>query len=226
MGLSHTRCGAGLCYPSKGWRRPISAYGPQGGKGTSAPLPDWPPSHGPLQPLPQWESTAGRGSPWAAWPWWQGDTVARWRSRLGWTHRPQHVTSAQEPPVSSGLVGDHSPGEGASGRRDTFCLLPPSPSAWYPTPGSPWGYLTPSLSSGFLRAGGRSTASHIPKETVGSFEKVGLTLGCLFIAPHALRSHASVPQRSCTGLFIFPLLCFPLGRPSQECWLVWQTWGS
>ena len=107
-----------------------------------------------------------------------------------------------------------------------LALLLPTPSARDPTPGSPRGYLTPSLGSGFLRAGGRSAASHIPKETVGSFEKVGLALGCLFIAPRARRSHASVPQRSCTGLFIFPLLCFPLGRPSQECCLVWQTWGS
>lgn len=44
---------------------------------------------------------------------------------------------------------------------------------------------------------------------MGSYEKVGLTLGNLFIALHAQRSHASVPQRSCTGLFIFPLLRFP-----------------
>jgi len=107
-----------------------------------------------------------------------------------------------------------------------LAFLPPTPSVRYPTLGSPWGYLTPSLGSGFLRAGGRSAASHIPKETVGSFEKVGLALGCLFIAPRTRHSHASVPQRSCTGLFIFPLLCFPLGRPFQECCLVWQTWGS
>lgn len=98
-----------------------------------------------------------------------------------------------------------------------FLPSPPPPAARHPTPGSPRGYLTPSLSSSFLRAGGRSAASHIPKETVGSFEKVGLALGRLFIAPRARRSHASVPQRSCTGLFIFPLLRFPLGRPSQEC---------
>lgn len=115
---------------------------------------------------------------------------------------------------------------GASGRRETSAFLPLPPSSRYPTLGSPQGYLTPSLGSSFLRAGGRSTASHIPKETVGSYEKVGLALGSLFIAAHARRSHASVPQRSCTGLFIFPLLCFPLGRPSQECLLVWQTWGS
>lgn len=107
-----------------------------------------------------------------------------------------------------------------------LAFLPLTPSARYPTPGSPRGYLTPSLGSGFLRAGGRSAASHIPKETVGSFEKVGLALGCLFIAAHARRSHASVPQRSCTGLFIFPLLCFPLSRPSQECRLVLQARGS
>lgn len=142
-------------------------------------------------------------------------------------HGPCHVTSAQDPAVSPGPAGDRlsSSGRRIRTQRD-FSLPPTAPSSRYPTLGSPRGYLTPSLGSSFLWAGGRSTASHIPKETVGSYEKVGLTLGSLFIAPHARRSHASVPQRSCTGLFIFPPLRFPLGRPSQECRLVWQTWGS
>lgn len=136
--------------------------------------------------------------------------------------RPWCDTFALDPPLAvvlslaAGPAGHRSAGEGAPGRgRLSACL--PTPAAWYPTLGSPWGYLTPSLSSSFLWAEGRSAASHIPKETVGSFEKVGQALGCLFIALRALRSHASVPQRNCTGLFIFPLLCFPLGYPSQEC---------
>lgn len=120
-------------------------------------------------------------------------------------------------PCPPGPAGDHSTGGRSTRTARDFLPSSPPPAARHPTPGSPRGYLTPSLSSSFLRAGGRSAASHIPKETVGSFEKVGLALGCLFIASRAPRSHASVPQRSCTGLFIFPLLCFPLGRPSQEC---------
>lgn len=141
-------------------------------------------------------------------------------------HRPNKSPLPRIRLSARSWLGTTHQGKAYQDVKRLLAFLPTSPSAWYPTLGSPWGYLTPSLSSSFLRAGGRSTASHIPKETVGSFEKVGLTLDCLFIAPHALRSHASVPQRSCTGLFIFPLLCFPLGRPSQECRLVWQTWGS
>lgn len=149
-------------------------------------------------PQPPATSTAGFG---ALWPCQQGDAMASWTPRLG----------SPEPSVAP------LPQILPERWQSLSAFIPPPPAARHPTPGSPRGYLTPSLSSSFLRAGGRSAASHIPKETVGSFEKVGLALGCLFIAPRARRSHASVPQRSCTGLFIFPLLRFPLGRPSQEC---------
>lgn len=145
-------------------------------------------------PQPPATSTAGFG---ALWPCQQGDAVASWTPRLG-SPEPSVAPLPQILPE----------------RWQSLSAFTPPPAARHPTPGSPRGYLTPSLSSSFLRAGGRSAASHIPKETVGSFEKVGLALGCLFIAPRARRSHASVPQRSCTGLFIFPLLRFPLGRPS------------
>lgn len=153
-------------------------------------------------PQPPAVSAAGFG---ALWPCQQGDAVASWTPRLG----------SPEPSVAPlpRILPE---------RWQSLSAFTPSPAARHPTPGSPRGYLTPSLSSSFLRAGGRSAASHIPKETVGSFEKVGLALGGLFIAPRAPRSHASVPQRSCTGLFA-PLPPRPsfAGMP-----LVLQTWGS
>lgn len=181
--------------------------------GTPAPL-QTVATHGPHHPRPRAGERQGEGLQ----PRWQDDAVARGSCRLGWPGRAhgQDRTDRGTSPLprirlsARGRLGTAHWGKAHQDVERLLPFLPPTPSAWYPTPGSPRGYLTPSLGSGFLGAGGRSTASHIPKETVGSFEKVGLALGCLFIAPRAQRSHASVPQRSCTGLFIFPLPCFPL----------------
>lgn len=101
-----------------------SAHGPQGWERGWSPSPKpWPPSRGPHQAPTPWESTARRGSPWAAWLWWQGDAVVRQRSRpcpQPGPHGPRRLSAW-------GRLGTARWGEGASGHRKTFSLPPPDP---------------------------------------------------------------------------------------------------
>lgn len=119
----------------RGWGCPILAHGPRGGRGTPASLPNrghHPMGHisphhgGRVRQGEGLHGQRGRG----------GRAMLRRGRDPGWGNLAVHtartpralcVTSAQDPAVSPGLVGDCLLGKSALGYRETFSLPPPNP---------------------------------------------------------------------------------------------------